>query len=366
MIKNSFFLPVLIAIGAFLFSCSNDDGSSPPPTGAEGFYIVNEGGFGKGNTSVSFYDRTNANVSNDLFLTANGVTLGDQAQSIAVHDGQAYIVVQNSSKIEVVKTDDFSSVATIREGVESPRYFIGVSDTKGYVSDWGADGVSGSVRVIDLTTNTVSNTIQTKSQGANRMLLVGNEVFLANSGGFGRDNKITVIDINSDKVVRQISVTDNPDGIIQDTDGNLWVVCKGHTAFDRATFEVIEEESTPASIIKMNTAGTISLRLDYTEVGFSFSASNININAAGDRIYYLYGGTSGKIYSLSITDTSLPSSPFTSDLYYGLSVDPITDNIIGCEAPDFNSSGNIDIYNSAGVLQSTHSVGIGPNGCTYL
>lgn len=363
MFKNRLFQVGLIAITAILSSCSDDDVSTSIPVGAEGFYVINEGGFGNGNTSISFYDRNSDNISNDLFLTANGVALGDQAQSIGVHNERAYIVVQNSSKIEVVNTADFSSVATISEEVESPRYFLAVSDTKGYVSDWGADGVSGSVRVIDLTTNAVTATIQTESQGANRMLLVGNEVFLANSGGFGRDSNITVINITTDQVARTIAVADNPDGMVQDANGDIWVACKGHTAFDFQTFEVIEEESTPAAIIKINTDGDVLARLDYTAVGFGLDASSIHINSTGDRIYYLY---SGQIFSMSTSDTSLPSSPFVNDFYYGMSVDPFTNNVIGCEAPDFNSSGNIDIYTSAGTLETTFSVGIGPNGCTYL
>jgi len=328
-----------------------------------GLYIVNEGGFGNGNASISFYDRGDDAVLNDLFFNANGVALGDQAQSIAVNGNKAYIVVQNSSKIEVVDLNDFTSIATISDGVESPRYFIGVSDTKGYVSDWGSDGVSGSVRVIDLTNYTVSSTIQTNSQGANRMMLAGGEVFLANSGGLGRDSNITVINTSTDQVARTIAVADNPDGMVQDANGDIWVICKGHTAFDPNTFAVIEAESTPAALLKVSSDGSVLTRLDYTAVGFGSSASAININAAGDVIYYLY---SGQIFEMAIAATSLPTAPFTSDFYYGLSVDPINGHVIGCEAPDFNSSGSIDIYSSSGTLESTFSVGIGPNGCTFL
>jgi len=361
MTKNRFFSLGLIAIAAIILSCSDDD-AMPVPVGTEGFYIVNEGAFGNGNTSISFYDRTNDEVTNDLFRRANGRALGDQAQSIAVHNGKAYIAVQNSSKIEVVKTDDFSSVATISDGVESPRYFIGVSDTKGYVSDWGANGVSGSVRVIDLNTNKVSATIQTNSQGANRMLLAGNEVFLANSGGFGRDSTITVINTTTDNVSGEINLADNPDGMVQDANGDIWVTYRGYKFYDPANnFAIDEDKSTPAYIIKISTEGKILQRLEHSDV--NGSSTSININPTGDKIYYLFGRN---IYKMSITDTSLPSSAFTNDTYYGLSVDPITGNIIGCEAPDFNSSGDIDIYDANGMLKDTFSVGIGPNGCTYL
>ncbi|NQZ77830.1 MAG: hypothetical protein HRT61_17260 [Ekhidna sp.] len=327
-----------------------------------GFYVVNEGGFGNGNTSISFYDRETEEMINDLFITANGTPLGDQAQSISIHNGSAYIAVQNSGKLEVVNLDDFTSIATIDDAIESPRYFVGVSDTKGYVSDWGSDGVSGTVRVIDLTTNSVSSTINIGRQGPNRMLLIGNELFVANNGGFGRDSNITVIDTTTDQVTRTIQVADNPDGMVVDSNGDIWVACRGHVDFDPNTFEVIPETSTPAAIVKINTAGAILSRLDYTDVGFGFSASNININAAGNEIYYLY---SSNAYKLSTSSSTLPANSFLPDFYYGLSVDPKTDDVIAFEAPSFSSSGNAYFYDVNGELQKTLVVGIGPNGATF-
>lgn len=358
-LKNTL-LRGLILSAILLASCSDDDPNVLAP-GSEGFFIINEGGFGNGNTSISFYDRETETVSNNLFATTNGIPLGDQAQSMTLHDGKGFIVVQNSGKIEVVDPDDLSILETISADIISPRYFVGLSSTKGYVSDWGADGVTGTVKVIDLVNYEVTATIAI-GQGTNRLLLVGNLLYAVNAGGFGRDNTLKVIDTNTDQVITTTVIGDNPNSIVRDSGGNFWLAISGHTAFDPQTFAVIEEESTPGAIVKLDASGEETMRLTFTEVGFSQKPSNISINNSGNQLYFLYAG---EIYTMSTSTNALPSEPFVSNSFYGFAVDPIDNTIIGCEAPDFSSSGNILIYSEAGDLLATHAVGIGPNGCTF-
>ena len=348
---------VTIFLGAlFLVSCSTDDPAPEIPTGSEGYFIVNEGGFGNGNTSISFYDRETGEVSNNIFSIANGIPLGDQAQSMTVHDGKGFIVVQGSAKIEVIDEDDFTIISTISEGIVSPRYFVGLSSSKGYVSDWGADGVTGTVKVLDLTTYEVTKTIST-GQGTNRLLLIGTSLYAVNAGGWGRDNTVKVIDTAKDEVTSTITIADNPGSLQRDSDGNIWVATKGHTQFN-ANFEIVPEESTAGALIKLSAGGTELTRLSFESGG----PSSLNTNATGTQLYYNY---SGAIYSISTSATTLPTSSFIDKNFYGFAVDPIDDTIIGCEAPDFSSAGNILIYNSEGSLISTTAVGIGPNGCTF-
>lgn len=354
------FFGLLCLLLVQLTSCSEDDSIPVPQVGSEGFYIVNEGGFGNGNTSISFFDRSEKTMTNDVYFSANGIPLGDQAQSMTIYNGRGYIVVQNSSKIEVVAIDDFSSIATIDQGITSPRYFLGISATKAYVSDWG-DGFSGAIKVVDLANNAVTSTINTGRSGPNKMVLKGDEVFVTNNGGFGRDSVITVINTSTDQVSRSIEVADNPNSIVEDIGGNLWVACSGYTAYDFETFEIIEELSTPGSLIQMNSSGNIQQELKYGSIASSFS--NITTNTARDQIYFLFGG---QIYQMSSTSSALPSQPFAETIYYGLAVDPVDGTIIGCKAPDFTNSGNIDFYNNAGTISNTFSVGIAPNGCTFL
>src|SRR5687768_13166931 len=65
-----------------LSSCSDDP--EPVKPGAAGFFVVNEGGYGNGNTSISFYDRATDQMINDVFAARNGRPLGDQSQSMTM------------------------------------------------------------------------------------------------------------------------------------------------------------------------------------------------------------------------------------------------------------------------------------------
>ncbi|MCX8490991.1 MAG: hypothetical protein ORN54_07985, partial [Cyclobacteriaceae bacterium] len=229
---KKFVVLTAVSVLVFLQSCEKE----PDPVvkvGAAGFFVVNEGAFGTENSSVSFYDRKTDAVSNDLFAAKNKSLLGNQAQSMTLFEGKAYVVLQASNNIKIINPDDFSLMAVIgsADGIESPRYFLGISSSKAYVSDWGANGITGTLKVIDLVTNKVTKSIAT-GKGTNRMLKVGNLVYVANAGGYGTDNTVKVIDSNTDAVVASITTGDNPNSLQKDNEGNIWVTADGAEVYD--------------------------------------------------------------------------------------------------------------------------------------
>jgi YVTN family beta-propeller protein len=260
--------------------------------------------------------------------------------------------------VEVINADDFSSVKTISDGIESPRYFLGISSTKGYLSDWGADGVTGTVKVIDLGSFTVTKTIPT-GKGANQMLLKDGKVYVANSGGFDNDNTISIIDTSTDAVTSTITVGDNPNSIQFDKDGNLWVLSAGKFVYND-DYSVDEVHSTKSTISKV-TNGTEASRFPIEGIVYP-GAAHLNINKAGDNLYYLFAGA---VYSISTSATAAPANPLVGDKYfYGLAVDPFNDDVLACEAPDFSSAGKVYVY-KANILSKTYNVGIAPNGIGF-
>src|SRR5688572_9286512 len=121
---HSFRIFSILTIFSIAFiACDKEDDEPDTPSNpsSPGVYIVNEGAFGSGNSSISFFDfQTNA-VTNNIYQTTNGVPLGDVAQMMLVHQGKGYIVVNNSQKIEVVDSDNCTSIGTI-SGFQSPRH----------------------------------------------------------------------------------------------------------------------------------------------------------------------------------------------------------------------------------------------------
>jgi len=370
MIKNklTYFLSLVLFAGLTLFSaCSSDDDAVAPIElpGEDGFFVINEGLFGGGNASLSFYDKETGKMQNDIFFTANGRDLGDQAQSMTIIDTLGYVVVQNSNKIDVIDLDDFTSVATIDgdDGLVSPRYILAVSSTKAYVTDWGADGVTGTVKVLNLETNKITKTVATGA-GSNKMVKVNNRVFVANSGGYSSDNTIAVINSDSDELIDKIEVGDNPKAIQLDGNNDLWVVGTGKIAYN-ADWTINLEESTPGFISKISSSDEeLIFTAEMTEK--NVGPGNIAVNPDGDMLYLSY---KSQIYTLDTdqadSQESIEMTLFLDKSFYGFSVDPSTGDFIGAETPNFTSAGTVYRYDNTGSEIDNLEVGIGPNGVAF-
>ena len=103
-----------------------------------------EGNFGWGNASLSSYNPTTNNTTNQVFSGVNGFSLGDVLQDLTEANGKLYITMNNSGKIVVIDTSDYTFLGEIT-GLTSPRYFKALNDATGYVSDLYAN----SKKVID-------------------------------------------------------------------------------------------------------------------------------------------------------------------------------------------------------------------------
>ena len=80
------------------FDVGGDFGNGDEVTG-KGLFITNEGNFMYGNASLSYYNPEMKHVENEVFARANGMKLGDVAQSMVIHKGVGWIVVNNSGVI---------------------------------------------------------------------------------------------------------------------------------------------------------------------------------------------------------------------------------------------------------------------------
>jgi DNA-binding beta-propeller fold protein YncE len=355
---------VLAAMAAVFTIQSCSDDPEPVRRSEDGFYIVNEGAFTHSNASISFYDRSTNTVINDVFALKNGRALGDQAQSMTVINGKAYIAVQGSNKIEVINADDYSLIATITEGIFSPRYILQISETKAYVSDWGADANTGTIKILDLTTNKITGSIDNVGIGTNRMLKVGSGVYVTNAGSYaGDDNTVIVINSATDAISGTLTVGDNPNSLQIDNAINMWVASTGDVNYQsESPWGIDEANSTPGSITKLTKDLTVAFTVSAPQITDG-GINNLVISTDGTQLYYIFNSA---IYTMSTSATALPTSPFkAANSYYGLAIDPYDGNLIACKAPTFTAAGSIEIIDNTGTVKSTFTTGIAPNGCAF-
>ncbi|MCO6483022.1 MAG: hypothetical protein J5I62_09530 [Flavobacteriales bacterium] len=310
------------------------------PVGEHGVYITNEGNFQWGNASVSFYDKVTQTATEDLYGPANGGPIGDVCQSMVLHGGKGYVVVNNSGKVVVVDPGTFVEQAVIT-GFQSPRYFLPVGDDKAYVSDYYA----GKVAVVDLIGNAITGHIPCPGT-TQEMVLHGGKAYVVNE----TRGEVHVIDVGTDAVTDTIVVNKGANSIVQDAHGKLWVACSG----GGGTAPAIKRIDTQAAAV---------------EASFSYanSANNpwrLRINGTGDTLYFLKGG----VFRMAINDPAAPTSAFIpadGRNLYGLGVDPSDGNIYLADALDYTQRGVIYRYGPDGSLQGTFHAGINPSGFCF-
>jgi YVTN family beta-propeller protein len=350
-LKQLLFL--LLSLSVFVTACDKDD-DTISGIYSDGVFITNEGAFGAGNGSVSFYSYRGDSIVNNLFNTINNRVLGDVVQSLTVYNNNAYIVVNASNKIEVVQDYDFIETGVISD-LTNPRYFIGINKSKGYASQWGEDGV---VKVIDLETLSVTKTIEV-GVGPEHLIYHNNYVYVANSGGYGLDNTISVIDPATDEVIKTITLDgDSPRDFTIDANGDLWVLCFGYVEYDYVTYAIVSE--TASKLVRINSttkevAQTITISENQHPTCLESDRSRSNL---------YYGGGFGYqgIYKMAITATIVPSKPLLDKYFYGFNVNSETGNIFAMEAPSFTANGILWRYKDDGTELGSYEAGIGPNG----
>ena len=340
-------LLLAIAIPFFLISC----GDNEPVIKGEfesGVLILNEGNFGTGNASVSHFNESNSTVTNNIFQTITESPLGDVAQSIFVDADKAYVIVNNSNKVEVVNSNTFKLDFTIDAAL--PRYMTSFAG-KGYLTEWVSFTESGRVSVIDLSTGASEATINT-GFGAENIIVANGNIYVSNN--FQSD--VSVIDPTTNQVTTTIDLTNAPGGFVIDKNGALWVICGG--GYD-ANFSPLNN----GAFYKINTADnsiSSTVTLD-TNV-----AVKIAINNAKDAIYYFIGN---EVFKLGIDDSAKPTSAFitesTAVSFYGIGVNPSNDQIFVGDSKGFQANGSVYRYNADGTAIDNFTVGIGPNGFAF-
>lgn len=345
----------LLLIKYFLFSltiiliisCEEENNSTTIKL-VDGIYITNEGNWGQSNGSLSYYNYSADSVYNDIFYAVNGRPLGDVVQSAAITDELIYVVVNGSNKIEIANKETLEEIAAINN-LNNPR-FLKIKNSIGYLSQWGDNGV---IKVINLNTLNINKTIQV-GKGPEQMEIIGNKLFVANSGAYDRDSTISIINIENNEVIDVIKVGDSPRDFAVDKNKKLWVLCYGYQQYTEPYTE------TASKLIKINPETHVIEKT--IEIGTVLHPMYVEAGKNGDYLYIGGGYTFNGIFKISINDEIFPTSPFIDRQFYSIYVDATRDIIFGFDALNYATRGNMYRYDSDGTQLGIYEVGIIPNG----
>jgi len=343
---------VLLFTVLIISSCHKEPEPEPKDNGySTGIFILNEGAFGNSNASVTYFDPDSLKVVNHLFEQINERPLGDVAVSFTRSQNKGYIVVNNSQKIEVVNLKTFESTGSIN-GLSYPRQLMLIDDQRGYLTDGNFEG---NVLVIDLPGLQITDTIPVGS-GPEGMIRFRDRVIVANSGGFGNDSTLSVIDPVTDEVTDTWTVGYNPVQMVIDADNYLWVLCKGKTIWNSDWTLAVETQSELVQLDPEN--GEVMNRIPVGTIGDFFWPEHLAITTSGDQLFFI---ENGGIYRILLAQPETPHTPFISGTFYGFGIEPYQKTIYSLSVPSFTRAGYLVRYKPDGTLIDSLMVGIGPN-----
>ena len=307
----------------------------------QGVLILNEGNFQNGNASLSYLDPQDS-LHLDVFQRANGIPLGDVAQSMLLHDGALWVVVNNSGKIYRLEFPDLR-VSCLIQGLTSPRYILPLGPDKAYVSDLYANAIS----ILDPTACQTSGS-WVSGGWVEEMKSINGKVYACRTSG----DQVWVVDPVGDTVLDSIWVGRGPVSMVQDANGSLWVLCDGGLSGSLPSLHRIRPSD-----------DSLLQSWSFTQVN-SFPA-DLRCSPDGQTLYWLDGG----IWRMSASDSTLPTSPWIPEggrNFYALGINPVDGSIWASDAKDFVRKSEILVWDQFGNLIKSFQAGINSGEFLFL
>lgn len=329
-------------------ACNNNeivDNNDSRGTYDGGILVGIEGGITKNQAEVSYISPDLA-FSQNIFAANNASQpLGDVLQTIAFKDDNAFLVVNNSNKVEVVNRYTFKKTATFQSeqarGIAFAGNYIYVSSnnffSKYQVNIYNASNFAP-VKTLSF------------DRYAEKIVSVGDQIVVQTDGvtyemtppynEMPTGHTITTINSATNTADKTITLTDN--GIIKDmiaANGYAYVLSSG----------------TDSYIYEINTkTGTFtSSKLTGIKAG--------KLRFFGNNLYF--ADSEGNIYSKGTDSSATPTKLFkyanTTGFYlYGFD---IIDGKVYISDVKFNDPSKVMIYSLQGNLLKTFSAGVGVN-----
>jgi len=320
--RHSYLFYLLMLITA-LASCKKDnkDEETGPLLTSEhkGIYILCEGNFNMNNSSLVYFDYDKQELTDDQFDAVNKRGLGDTGNDIQIYGSKMYIVVNVSSTIEVVNPKTAASIKQIDikngDTGRQPRNIVFYKN-KALISSF-----DGTVAVLD-TASLIIDKYITVGRNPEQMAIVGDKLYVANSGGLDFDNPdktVSVVDLTTFTETKKITVGLNPQYVAADKYGDIYVLATGNYTDIPSTMTIIDSQTDEVKSQSAFAAGSIDIVGDYAYIGAGKAVLVYNVKTEkiekenfvtdGTSLDYTYGvtvdETSGEIFVANLITSSI-------------------------------------------------------------
>ncbi len=369
LLRVSIFAMLLPAVCSSILSCrkmpefikstttSVTDGSL---TGSiKGFYLLNEGNMGSNKATLDYFDYQSGVYTKNIFAERNpGVVkeLGDVGNDLQIYGNKLYAVINCSHFVEVMDAQTAKHITQI--SIPNCRY-ITFKERFAYVSSYAGpveldpNSRLGYVAKIDTLTLKVVDSCVVGYQ-PEQMIIVGSKMYVANSGGYKAPNydvRVSVIDLNSFKVIKNIEVGINLHRMAKDRWGNIYVSSRG------------DYYNTPSMtyVIDSNTDSVESLPLlpnsDMAICGDSLYIYSAQWNYLTNRNtidYAIYNLEEKRVVTRSFIKEGAEKQIKTP---YGIALNPESGEIFIADAKDYVTPGSLYCFDRSGRLKWSVTTG---------
>ena len=313
----------------------------------EGLFVCNEGNFQYGNATLSYYNPAAGEVENEVFYRANGMKLGDVAQSMVIRDGIGWVVVNNSHAIFAIDIRTFKEVGRI-VNLTSPRYIHFLSDEKAYVTQiWDNRIFIVNPKRYEIT-GYIDVPNMTMESGSTEQMVQWGKYLYVNCWSY--QNRILKIDTETDQVVDELVVGIQPTSLVMDCNNKLWTITDGGYAGSPYGHEA-------PSLYRID-AESFAIEKQF-KFEFGDAPSEVQLNGTRDKLYWL----NDDVWEMDVTADRVPDEPFlaySGTIYYGLTVSPYNGDVYVADAIDYVQQGKVYRYSKERRLLDSFYVGIIP------
>ena len=298
--------------------------------------ILNEGAFTGGTATLDAVGGSVDTVVQSAFSTENGYALGNIGQHMIAADSLLAVSINNAGVVRGISRK--SMLERWSTLVAGPRY-LAESGDKIVVSTWSSDYI----KILDKYSGQLLDSIDVFGV-SEQIHADGGIVYIGLNGGFGNDNRVAVVDLNTNNV-DTLLVGDKPNSFVQ-VGTAVYVLCAGYEDWAGSA-------STPASLWKIENGIATEVIAAPTSADHA-----IALKSDGTDLYFLNASYSGAVVKTSLNPASWPSTAITNAGGYNL--DLINDILYVHDAKDYASAGKIYQYDLNGALLDSIDAGIIP------
>ena len=302
-----------------------------------------------GNGTISYFDKLNGQVSQNIFQTANeSNSLNPGLNPSVLMDSVLWISNENENKITLVDPD-FMTIRSSFETSFPPRSLIVRNATTAYMTQRDPS-ISSNDFLTKIDSLGVVDTTFTTAVHDNTPLITGSTLYLPTGTDDGLDSILTLIHINADTIIADsIMPAPNPREIVEQSSNTIWVLCTGRT-------NATGNPANGALVLLVNR------RIDVV-ISLPPGAKNLAIS---DDNQYIFYSLAGQVYR-QLTDNEIrETTPFIDRDYAFLQIDPDTGDLYGGDAGDGTSKATIYQHNvETGEEKASFECGVQPNGIVF-